>query len=63
VQLKQLLQENHLLLSEGLEAIDPAVANTVTELLFLPVENMLRVEKLHECQFRLQSSQHRANPE
>jgi hypothetical protein len=32
---------NYLLFSEGLEAIDPAVANTVTELLLLPVENML----------------------
>jgi hypothetical protein len=33
---------NYLLFSESLEAIDPAVANTVTELLLLPVENMLR---------------------
>jgi hypothetical protein len=33
---------NYLLFSESLEAIDPAVADTVTELLLLPVENMLR---------------------
>ena len=32
---------NYLLFSESLKAIDPAVANTVTELLLLPVENML----------------------
>lgn len=31
----------HLLFSEGFETIDPVVANAVTELFFLPVENML----------------------
>lgn len=66
VPLKQLLypaqknncyKKNHLLLREGLEAINPAVANTVTELLFLPVEDMLRVEELQKCQFRLHNTE------
>jgi hypothetical protein len=40
---------NHLLFSEGFEAIDPVVANAVTELFFLPVENMLRMHYRQAC--------------
>jgi hypothetical protein len=54
---------NYLLFSESLEAIDPAVANTVTELLLLPVENMLWKGEHRREHYSSENCEHRVSEE